>query len=126
MENTVPVEHVVTISREGETWVIDNKTIEAKRNDTIVWKFAAETSVMAYLQFPFDLLVKTRGSTDIVEYETATMKDQLVLHVLDKDEVVGGRPYYYSIFIPECGENQEPGGSYIEGENPPPKIQVGG
>lgn len=126
MENTGPVEHVITISREGEKWAIDNKFVEVKRNDTIVWKFGAETPVMAYFQFPYDLLVKTRGSVDVAERETATMKDPLVLHVLDKYEVIGGRPYYYSIFIPELGENGELRGSYIEGENPPPKIQVGG
>ena len=120
------VEHVVTISQREKKWVIDNKSVEVKRGDTIVWKFDGETPEMAYFQFPYDLLVKTRDSSDIAERETATKNNPLVLHILDKYEVIGGRSYYYSIFIPEYGENGELLGSYIEGENPPPKIQVGG
>jgi len=126
MENTGPVEHVVNISWDGKKWVIDNKSIEVKLRDSIVWNVVGDSSTTAYLQFPYFLLVTTPDGSEIAERKTATANASLELFVLDNKEIIGGRPYYYSIFIPECGENQEPGGSYIEGENPPPKIQVGG
>lgn len=111
------MEHVVTISEEKGKWVIDDKSLMVKRNDTIVWKFDGESSETAYFQFPFDLLVKTQSSSDIAEHGTATRNNALVLYVLDKHEVIGGRPYYYAIFIKD---------GFVEGENPPPKIQVDG
>ena len=41
------MEHVVTISQSKMKWVIDQKLVEAKRGDTIVWKFDGETSAKA-------------------------------------------------------------------------------
>jgi hypothetical protein len=109
----------VTISFDEKVkkWVIDKKSLVVKRGDTIVWHLDTETSEKAYFQFPFDLLVETQGSVDVVERKTLTQGKSLILHVLDRPEVVGGRPYYYAIFVKD---------GFVEGENPPPKIQVGG
>jgi hypothetical protein len=120
MEN---VEHVVMISRKAKPesneskWEIDKKTLEVKCGDTIVWKFAEETDQKAHFQFPDDLLVRTQSSVDVVERDTATKSKALALHIRDDKGLVEGSPYHYAIFI----EN-----GFVKGENPPPKIDVGG
>jgi hypothetical protein len=111
--------YVVTISKGDGKWEIDRKSLKVRCGDTIVWQFGKEKPDKAYFQFPYDLMVRTRGSFDVVERETLSKAnaDPLVLHILEKEDVVSTRPYYYAIFI----EN-----GFVEGENPPPRIEVGG
>ena len=128
MVTTGSADHVVNISWDDKVkkWVIDKKSIEAKIGDSITWNVVGGSSTTVYLQFPYFLLVTSQGGSDIAERKTVTADDPLKLYFLDNKEIIGGRPYYYSIFVPTCDNNGKPGGSYIEGENPPPKIQVGG
>ena len=114
--------HDVTISKNKDgAWEIDTKTLQVNRRDVIVWRFHpdVEQSVKAYFQFPPNLVVESKDGFDEKEYVELTPenRDGLILYILGNEDVPRQEPYYYAIFL----EN-----GFVRGENPPPKIQVGG